>query len=204
MAAAANAASAAASAKRLSPLLKSQYRTLRRWTRRPDVAAVPFVFEPQHDLSPETHRLMNAVLGDEMTGHLMKLRVFGGAPAVLQVTNRLFRLPSPTAEEGDKVQSTTAASTLLFSVMRDLEHESVQRALKDVITKREDVQKAVAANGGISPVPFRLGTVVKHRRFHYRGVVAGWDARPAVDVSQWDGVQGPLHVGANTVLLVLS
>jgi len=30
--------------------------------------------------------------------------------------------------------------------------------------------------------------VVRHKKFDYRGVIIGWDHRPTVDVSRWDGV----------------
>lgn len=42
------------------------------------------------------------------------------------------------------------------------------------------------------PVTFRVGQVVRHKLFNYRGVVTGWDIRPSVDTSQWDGVKDSL------------
>jgi heat shock protein HspQ len=42
------------------------------------------------------------------------------------------------------------------------------------------------------PILFRVGQIVRHRLFNYRGVVAGWDVRPSVDTSQWDGVKDSL------------
>jgi hemimethylated DNA binding protein len=38
-------------------------------------------------------------------------------------------------------------------------------------------------------VRFRLGDVVHHKVFGYRGVVIGWDPKPTVDVSRWDGLE---------------
>ena len=38
-------------------------------------------------------------------------------------------------------------------------------------------------------VQFRVGDVVQHRLFHYRGVVVGWDRRPVMDVAGWNGVR---------------
>ena len=35
-----------------------------------------------------------------------------------------------------------------------------------------------------------LHQVLRHRKFGFRAVVFGWDARPQIDVSQWDGVVG--------------
>lgn len=46
----------------------------------------------------------------------------------------------------------------------------------------------------VSPVVFRIGEVVRHRKFGYRGVVLGWDIRPLGDAtaiaSRWEGVVG--------------
>ena len=40
------------------------------------------------------------------------------------------------------------------------------------------------------PVEFQLGQVVQHKIWDFRGAVYGWDSRPTVDVSQWEGVKG--------------
>lgn len=39
-------------------------------------------------------------------------------------------------------------------------------------------------------IKFPLGTVVKHKRYNFRGVVVAWDPYPKTDVSRWDGLQG--------------
>jgi len=39
-------------------------------------------------------------------------------------------------------------------------------------------------------IQFSLGQVVKHKLYGFRGVVAAWDAKPRMDVSNWDGLQG--------------
>ena len=36
---------------------------------------------------------------------------------------------------------------------------------------------------------FSLGDVVRHKKYNFRGVIAGWDAYPRTDVSRWDGLQ---------------
>jgi hemimethylated DNA binding protein len=32
--------------------------------------------------------------------------------------------------------------------------------------------------------------VLRHRKFGFRAAVFGWERRPQLDVSQWDGVKG--------------
>jgi len=49
-------------------------------------------------------------------------------------------------------------------------------------------QRAVKAQR--EGVLYRLGEVLRHKKFGFRGAVAGWDARPVVDVRHWEGVAG--------------
>ena len=46
------------------------------------------------------------------------------------------------------------------------------------------------ANADRRGIAFQIGQVLRHRKYGFRGVVVGWDRRPTVDVSGWDGVQG--------------
>lgn len=48
-----------------------------------------------------------------------------------------------------------------------------------------------------SRVTFRIGEIVQHTMYQYRGVIVGWDPRPTVDVSRWDGVQHLIEEGVN-------
>ena len=41
---------------------------------------------------------------------------------------------------------------------------------------------------------FQIGSIVKHKKYNFRGVVVGWDAFPRTDVSRWDGLQ---HIEGN-------
>ena len=40
---------------------------------------------------------------------------------------------------------------------------------------------------------FRVGQIVKHRKFGYRGVIVGHDQRPSLDMSTWNGIMGLKH-----------
>ena len=40
---------------------------------------------------------------------------------------------------------------------------------------------------------FRMGDVVRHQKYNFRGVVVAWDPQPTVDVSHWDGLQDIAH-----------
>jgi hemimethylated DNA binding protein len=39
-----------------------------------------------------------------------------------------------------------------------------------------------------NPVQFKLGDIVVHTKYGFRGVVVAWDPKPMVDVSRWDGL----------------
>jgi hemimethylated DNA binding protein len=38
-------------------------------------------------------------------------------------------------------------------------------------------------------IEYKLGQIVKHKLFNFRGVVTAWDPKPYMDVSRWDGLQ---------------
>lgn len=44
-------------------------------------------------------------------------------------------------------------------------------------------------------IAFRIGQVVRHKGLWCRGVIVGWDRRPTVDVSRWDGVGDTRSLG---------
>ena len=46
------------------------------------------------------------------------------------------------------------------------------------------------ANADRRGIAFQIGQVLRHRKYGYRAAIFGWERRPQVDVSGWDGVQG--------------
>ena len=68
-----------------------------------------------------------------------------------------------------------------FRAMRAL--GELQGDLEELVDKR-------VANADRQGIKFCIGEVLRHKRFGFRAVVIGWDRRPEVDVSQWDGVVG--------------
>jgi hemimethylated DNA binding protein len=50
-------------------------------------------------------------------------------------------------------------------------------------------QRRVSLESSDRKIKFALGDVVEHKHFGFRGVVVGWDSKPTVDVSRWDGLQ---------------
>lgn len=64
------------------------------------------------------------------------------------------------------------------------------RDLSKLIAKVSDLlfQRRVALNNK-SKIKFRLGDIVRHKKYGFRGMVVSFDPRPRMDVSRWDGLQ---------------
>mmetsp|Transcript_491 Transcript_491/g.837 ORF Transcript_491/g.837 Transcript_491/m.837 type:complete len:730 (-) Transcript_491:345-2534(-) len=62
--------------------------------------------------------------------------------------------------------------------------------LSKLITKVSDLlfQRRIALINK-SRIKFRLGDIVRHKKYGFRGMVVSFDPRPTVDVSRWDGLQ---------------
>ena len=82
--------------------------------------------------------------------------------------------------EGDGAERDGALSDC-FRTMSDV------GALFDYIASNRAERDAKADRSGVD---FRVGQVLRHRKFGFRAAVFGWERRPQVDVSSWDGVQG--------------
>ena len=45
------------------------------------------------------------------------------------------------------------------------------------------------AHAHVDTIQFKLGDIVVHTKYGFRGIVIAWDPKPKVDVSHWDGLQ---------------
>lgn len=53
------------------------------------------------------------------------------------------------------------------------------------------VQWARRVNKRVKPkIEYSLGQIVRHKLYGFRGVIVGFDEKPRIDVSNWDGLQG--------------
>lgn len=52
-----------------------------------------------------------------------------------------------------------------------------------------DVKEMILRTAEPAPV-FTIGTIVRHKLHGYRGVVYGYDIRPVIDTTKWEGVEG--------------
>ena len=67
------------------------------------------------------------------------------------------------------------------------------RCLRSLGELHEECEQLVSrriANADRNDINFCVGEVLRHKKFGFRAVVVGWDRRPEVDVSDWDGVAG--------------
>jgi hemimethylated DNA binding protein len=65
----------------------------------------------------------------------------------------------------------------------------VQQLLNFIVEISDLLRQRNLSKMSERPVNFSLGDIVVHKHFGFRGVVVGWDPKPSVDVSRWDGLQ---------------
>ena len=112
----------------------------------------------------------------------------GGSLEGLHLTTLAAGHVAPTKVELSFVQQVIQESvnpvTMVALHMRDF--IAFVDQLQDAFTHRQRQHP---------PIHFRVGDVIQHKVFGYRGVVTGWDDRPVVDVSRWDGIQALIQQG---------
>eukprot|EP01043_Picozoa_sp_COSAG02_P027666 COSAG02_NODE_1643_length_11528_cov_19.259865_10_plen_487_part_00 len=68
-----------------------------------------------------------------------------------------------------------------FALLRAL--QGYTKYIEELAEQRED-------HSDRSGIMYSIGDVLRHKQFAFRGVVVGWDRRPTVDVTHWDGMAG--------------
>eukprot|EP00949_MAST-11_sp_MAST-11-sp1_P004260 g4260.t1 len=64
------------------------------------------------------------------------------------------------------------------------------RLTADLQSALDEQERRRAEHTDREGIQFQIGDSVWHKKFKYRAIIIGWDKRPRMDVSQWDGVQG--------------
>ena len=85
------------------------------------------------------------------------------------------------------------AEAALVARRRSVALRHSYRALRGVLRAADYLSTNAderASKTGREGVTFHVGQVLRHRKYGFRAAVFGWDERPHVDVSQWDGVVG--------------
>lgn len=138
----------------------SLYRMLLRWLHQPIVREVPFL---AGDLPPEL-----VALG-------LSRQQLSGRDGVKDAIVSSFRSRAALTDPAEVGQ----ALDLGFKGLQYL------NGLTAVLMRARERRQSNMDRQGVQ---FRVGEVVRHKLFSYRGVVVGWDRRPTMDVSGWDGV----------------
>lgn len=176
----------------MKSILRSQYRSLLRWTQHSTVRQIPFGFKLRNDLSEESVKFLESQLKNcsKNTTGLLDIELLG-SQEIRQLVVWLFHSTKHNISGGITEDNAVDSSVVqgIFSILHDLD-EFQSSKLEAILERRKSFEQAITDNDGISPVPFTVGQVVMHKKFKYRGVVYGWDVRPVIDVSKWDGVQG--------------
>jgi hemimethylated DNA binding protein len=115
------------------------------------------------------------------------------------------------------LDETSSAETRGLNVVVDFQHRLGRLASGDVMTDEDRLTKAEITDDhlatlhlrwllnlslelgeilwqrrisaeAVSGLKFRLGDIVHHKKYDFRGVVVAWDPKPSIDVSKWDGL----------------
>eukprot|EP00939_MAST-03C_sp_MAST-3C-sp1_P000019 g19.t1 len=92
------------------------------------------------------------------------------------IAKYMFRASAGEIADVDKLERA-------FALLRFF-NAGTSRMQMDMKRRQENI---VAEKNGV--VAFSVGDVIRHKIFDYRGVVVGYDLKPTMDVSKWDGVQ---------------
>ena len=144
--------------------------------------------------SSETDKIANGVIEAVRTfsGHLHK--------RILEIT------PSPEARSGTVISSLrerlsamssgtlTDPSDVVSLIADDMSLPSLatmhlQQLLEIGMELSEMSWQRRIALKDRERIRFPLGTIVRHKKYGFRGVVVAWDPTPSVDVTRWDGLQ---------------
>lgn len=104
-----------------------------------------------------------------------------GLHIIADFQHRLSRLAS-----GDVLTEEDQLTKLCTSSFVATLH--LQRLLNLSLEIAELLWQRRIAKEAIDDIHFRLGDIVEHTKYGFRGVVVAWDPKPAVDVSMWDGL----------------
>jgi len=104
---------------------------------------------------------------------------------------------SPVLARGSQALAHTASSRAHSNLKDGLAHEGEMRQAFDSLRRYAELAEYVSYNlaerakkADRTDISFGIGQVLRHRKFRFRAVVFGWDRRPSLDVSGWDGVLG--------------
>jgi hemimethylated DNA binding protein len=88
---------------------------------------------------------------------------------------------SPTSRQRVKTSLPTATRKAAVLLLNELLR--LQQHIREINAMRQQCKEQGHR------IQYCLGEIVKHKVFGFRGIVAGWDATPTVDVRNWDGLQ---------------
>lgn len=140
------------------------YRSMWRWVRSPAVRCNPHFALPLDKLPASVVRAAE------------RLESPRGAAGSRELLRLAWREAASTSGEA----ATAAELDDAFRVLR---------VLGELGEELEALQKKRASNAWRVGVEMRIGEVVRHSQYGYRGVVLGWDRKAEVDVSGWDGLR---------------
>ena len=104
-----------------------------------------------------------------------------------QLLQLRFQTKGIAHHDGLRVKPTSSSSTASSISTTEITTNLIELPDQDQLTTQWNAATS-------QPAPqFRVGQVVRHKKFGYRGVVSGYDMRPSMDMSAWEGIEGLEH-----------
>jgi len=120
----------------------------------------------------------------------------------LRIIESIISIISDHIGDDEEYDELALLSTLLIDLKRNTaaiedtsdENEAAMLAIKWMYSFHVRVtamQWARRVNKRVKPkIEYSLGQIVRHKLYGFRGVIVGFDEKPRIDVSNWDGLQG--------------
>lgn len=99
---------------------------------------------------------------------------------------RLSAISSGTLHDPNEVASLVSKTEMS---MQEIATMHLRSLLEIILEVSEMSWQRHIAKKDKEKIRFGLGTIVRHKKYGFRGVVVAWDPKPTVDVSRWDGLQ---------------
>ena len=151
-------------------------------------------------LSTETKQLCEEVVHGvrDVAGRLVSILLENSKhvhPRSQQATTHLWRILK-RIEEGDVLpnRGSVANDDISCTSMAALHVRLLSEATDGILDSVNQRRLSLANKANLK---FRVGDIVWHTKFKFRGVIVAWDAKPSIDVSGWDGltdVKNPMEL----------
>jgi len=118
--------------------------------------------------------------------HILEMVPSRNGTVLWSLRQKLSAVSSGTLHDPEEVASLVANAGMSMQQLATMQLRSLLEIILEVSEMTWQRRNAMKER---EKIRFPLGTIVRHKKYGFRGVVVAWDSKPAVDVSRWDGLQ---------------